>query len=154
MPSPICSNFSKQSTLLEPHDGYSSTFSWPGPATAISFSHSLSCSCSCSRSAFDAFDFPFLLLVEVIVEKKRTRNKITSGSDLGLYLLLLGLFGIWLVWSFHLYIHCRDRFRPGLLFTAHALFFFFTFFLYKPFSSFQMINCLVILIQKKKIGYK
>ena len=35
MPSPICSSFSKQSTLREPHDGASSRLSWPGAATAM-----------------------------------------------------------------------------------------------------------------------
>jgi hypothetical protein len=35
VPSPICSSFSKQSTLREPHDGASSRLSWPGAATAM-----------------------------------------------------------------------------------------------------------------------
>ena len=35
VPSPICSNFSKQSTLLEPHEGDSFTLSCPGAAIAI-----------------------------------------------------------------------------------------------------------------------
>jgi hypothetical protein len=35
VPSPICSSFSKQSTLREPHDGASSRLSWPGTATAM-----------------------------------------------------------------------------------------------------------------------
>lgn len=35
VPSPICSSFSKQSTLREPHEGDSSRLSWPGAATAM-----------------------------------------------------------------------------------------------------------------------
>ena len=43
MPSPICSNFSKQSTLRDPHEGGSSRFNCPGAATAI---HHLYCNSS------------------------------------------------------------------------------------------------------------
>lgn len=35
VPSPICSSFSKQSTLREPHDGDSSTLSCPGAGAAM-----------------------------------------------------------------------------------------------------------------------
>jgi len=63
VPSPICSNFSKQSTLRDPQDGYSSTFSCPGPATDISLSHSLCfCFSFCWGKTTSGFDSAFFYI--------------------------------------------------------------------------------------------